>query len=36
MTDEELQVRIDEADSDGDGEANDEEFFRIVKKTNLF
>merc|ERR1712185_877700 len=36
MTDEELQEMIDEADRDGDGEANEEEFLRIMKKTNLF
>lgn len=27
---------IDEADRDGDGEINEEEFMRIMKKTNLF
>merc|ERR1712093_128049 len=36
MTDEELQEMIDEADRDGDGEVNEEEFFRIMKRTNLF
>lgn len=36
MTDEEIQEMIDEADKDGDGEVNEEEFFRIMKKTNLF
>merc|ERR1712185_196813 len=36
MTDEELQEMIDEADRDGDGKVNEEEFFRIMKKTNLF
>ena len=36
MTDEELQEMIDEADRDGDGEINLEEFMRIMKKTNLF
>lgn len=35
MTDEELQEMIDEADRDGDGEVNEEEFFRIMKKTSL-
>ena len=25
---------IDEADRDGDGEVNEEEFFRIMKKTS--
>merc|ERR1712063_243158 len=36
MTDEELQEMIDEADRDGDGEVNNDEFQRIMKKTNLF
>merc|ERR1712071_693743 len=36
MTDEELQEMIDEADRDGDGEVDEEEFLRIMKKTNLF
>merc|ERR1712137_131632 len=36
MTDEELQEIIDEADRDGDGEVNEDEFQRIMKKTNLF
>mmetsp|Transcript_127507 Transcript_127507/g.354979 ORF Transcript_127507/g.354979 Transcript_127507/m.354979 type:complete len:111 (-) Transcript_127507:60-392(-) len=36
MTDEELRDMIDEADRDGDGEVNEEEFLRIMKKTNLF
>merc|ERR1711912_201713 len=36
LTDEELQEMIDEADRDGDGEVNSEEFQRIMKKTNLF
>ena len=35
-TDEELQEMIDEADRDGDGEVNEEEFMRIMKKTNLW
>merc|ERR1712137_1330439 len=35
-TDEELQEMIDEADRDGDGEVNEDEFLRIMKKTNLF
>merc|ERR1711904_746182 len=35
MTDEELQDMIDEADRDGDGEVNEEESLRIMKKTNL-
>merc|ERR1711959_679609 len=32
MTDEELHEMIDEADRDGDGEVNEEEFFRIMKR----
>ena len=36
MTDEELQEMIEEADRDGDGEVNEEEFFRIMKKTAVF
>ena len=36
LTDDELQEMIDEADRDGDGEVNEEEFLRIMKKTNLF
>lgn len=35
ITDEELQEMIDEADMDGDGEINQDEFLRIMKKTNL-
>ena len=31
-----LQEMIEEADRDGDGEVNEEEFFRIMKKTALF
>jgi len=27
---------VDEADRDGDGEISEEEFMRIMKKTNLF
>ena len=34
MTDEELQEMIDEADRDGDGEVNEEEFFRIMKASS--
>merc|ERR1712023_62391 len=36
MTHEELQEMIDEADRDGDGEINEEEFMRIMKKTSLY
>ena len=36
MTDDELQDMIDEADRDGDGEISEEDFIRIMKKTNLF
>lgn len=36
MTDEEIQEMIDEADRDGDGEISEEEFYRIMRKTNLF
>ena len=36
MTDEQLQEMIEEADRDGDGEINEQEFIRIMKKTNLF
>ena len=36
MTDEELQEMIDEADRDGDGEINENEFLRIMKKTSLY
>ena len=36
MNDEEIQEMIDEADRDGDGEISEEEFMRIMKKTNLF
>merc|ERR1712057_154263 len=32
MTDEELQEIIDEADRDGDGEINEDEFLRIMKR----
>ncbi|XP_076034157.1 uncharacterized protein LOC143020983 [Oratosquilla oratoria] len=36
LTEEELQEMIDEADRDGDGEINQDEFFRIMKKTSLY
>jgi Ca2+-binding EF-hand superfamily protein len=36
MSDEELQEMIDEADRDGDGVINLEDFMRVMKKTNLF
>lgn len=36
ITDEELQEMIDEADRDGDGEVNQEEFLRVMKKTGLY
>jgi centrin-1 len=36
LTDEEIQEMIDEADRNGDGEVDEEEFYRIMKKTSLF
>jgi len=36
LTDEELQEMIQEADQDNDGEVNQEEFLRIMKKTCLY
>lgn len=36
MTDAELQEMIDEADRDGDGEVNEDEFLRLMKKTSLY
>ena len=36
MTIEELQEMIEEADRDGDGEIGEDDFLKIMKKTNLF
>ena len=36
MTVEELNEMIEEADKDGDGEIGEEDFIKIMKKTNLF
>ncbi|XP_026191119.1 caltractin [Cyclospora cayetanensis] len=36
ISDEEIQEMIDEADRDGDGEINEEEFLRVMRKSNLF
>lgn len=36
LTDEELKEMIEEADMDGDGEVNQDEFLRIMKKTSLY
>nr|XP_048280620.1 centrin-4 isoform X1 [Myodes glareolus]XP_048280621.1 centrin-4 isoform X2 [Myodes glareolus] len=36
VTEEELQEMLDEADRDGDGEINEEEFLRMMKKTSLY
>ena len=36
MTDDEITEMIEEADRDGDGEISEEEFMRIMRKTNLF
>nr|ACQ58819.1 Centrin-1 [Anoplopoma fimbria] len=36
LNDDELQEMIDEADQGGDGEINELEFLRIMKKTNLY
>ena len=36
LTEEELREMIEEADRDGDGEVNQEEFLRIMKKTSLY
>ncbi|XP_060102804.1 uncharacterized protein LOC132577216 [Heteronotia binoei] len=36
ISDEELQEMIEDADLDGDGEINQQEFLRIMKKSNLY
>ncbi|XP_031722781.1 caltractin isoform X2 [Anarrhichthys ocellatus] len=36
LTDEELQEMIDEADQNDNGEVDEHEFLRIMKKTNLY
>ena len=36
LTNEEIQEMIDEADRDGDGEINEEEFLRIMRRTSLY
>lgn len=36
IADEEIQEMINEADKDGDGEINEEEFLHIMKKTSLY
>ena len=36
LTDQEIQEMIDEGDTDRDGEIGQEEFIRIMQKTNLF
>ena len=36
MSEDELNEMIEEADRDGDGEISEEDFIRIMKKTNLF
>lgn len=36
LNDEELQEMLEEADLDGDGEVNEEEFLRVMKKTSLY
>ncbi len=36
MTDDEIMEMIEEADRDGDGEIGEQEFMRIMRKTNLF
>ena len=36
MADEQLQEMVDEANRDGDGEVNDEEFLRMTRTIDLF
>jgi Ca2+-binding EF-hand superfamily protein len=36
MSEDELAEMIEEADKDQDGEIGEEDFIRIMKKTNLF
>nr|BAC41074.1 unnamed protein product [Mus musculus] len=36
LTEDELQEMLDEADRDGDGEINEEEFLKMMKKTSLY
>lgn len=36
ISDEELHEMIQEADRDGDGEVNEEEFMRVMRKINIF
>ncbi|XP_028006118.2 centrin-4 [Eptesicus fuscus] len=36
LTDDELQEMLDEADHDGDGEINEDEFLRMMQKTSLY
>ena len=36
MCDEELQEMIDEADRDGDGEINEEEFLSMMKEVGMW
>ena len=36
LTDEELKEMIEEADRSGDGEVNQDDFLRIMKKTSLY
>lgn len=36
ISEEELKEMITEADLDGDGQVNQDEFFKIMKKTSLY